>query len=597
MSTVVERIRTLRETMQQHRIDAWIIPTADPHLSEYLPEHWQSRVYFSGFTGSAGTLVVTAKQAGLWADSRYWEQAAQQLSGSGITLQKLGAVPNYTEWLSQHLPEQAVVGIAPDMLSLNAKQQLLSAFADRHILLQHDQDIAANVWPQRPTLPSSTIFVHNPEYVAESAAAKLNRIRSFMHQQGVAHHLVSSLDDIAWITNLRGSDVSYNPVFLSFLLISHNRATLFLVDQQQLNEEARQLLAEAQIDTADYQDAAAALAQLSGGLMIDPARTAVSTLQYLPKDLKTVEHINPSTLFKSIKSSADLAHIRTTMAQDGAALCGFFAEFERKIAAGEAVTELDVDTMLLAHRSRRNGFVSPSFGTIAGFNQNGALPHYSATPEAHSIITGNGLLLIDSGGQYHGGTTDITRVIPIGTPSEEQKRDFTLVLKAHIALATTIFPENIPGPMLDAICRKPLWQAQCNYGHGTGHGVGYFLNVHEGPQTIAYMAPVNPNHAMKAGMITSNEPGLYRPGKWGIRIENLVANVPVDSPAETEFGNYLRFETLTLCPIDTRLIEKTLLTAEETNWLNSYHAEVREKLLPLVEGEAKAWLEAQTQSI
>ena len=317
----------------------------------------------------------------------------------------------------------------------------------------------------------------------------------------------------------------------------------------------------------------------------------------LPDSVRLVESINPSTLFKSIKSAADIAHIRETMRQDGAALCGFFAELEQKLANGETVTELDIDTLLLAHRSRRPHFISPSFNTIAGYNANGALPHYSATPEANAVISGNGLLLIDSGGQYQGGTTDITRVMPVGTPTAAQKRDFTLVLKAHIALAQAVFPENTLSPMLDAICRAPLWQAQCDYGHGTGHGVGYFLNVHEGPQVISYHAAPNPNHAMKAGMFTSNEPGLYRPQQWGIRIENLVINQPVEQPAETAFGRFLCFETVTLCPIDTRLVDTALMTAAETEWLNRYHAEVREKLLPLVEGAARAWLEERTAAV
>ena len=285
------------------------------------------------------------------------------------------------------------------------------------------------------------------------------------------------------------------------------------------------------------------------------------------------------------------------MEHDGAALCGFFAEFEDIIDNGGSLTEIDVDTMLYRHRSAQPGFISLSFDTIAGFNANGALPHYSATPESHSVIKGNGLLLIDSGAQYKGGTTDITRVVPIGTPTAEQKRDNTLVLKAHIALAEAVFPENIPSPLIDSICRKPLWQAQCDYGHGTGHGVGYFLNVHEGPQRIAFAAPATPETAMKKGMVTSIEPGLYRPGKWGIRIENLAANQAVANPQETEFGSFLYFETLTLCPIDTRLMDTALMTDGEIDWVNRYHAEVRRRLEPLTEGAAKAWLIKRTEPL
>ena len=591
-----QKLSALRQTMREHNLDAWIIPSADPHLSEYLPEHWQARVYFSGFTGSVGTLVVTADKAGLWADSRYWEQAAHQLQGSGIELQKVGEVAPYTDWLAAELPNGAAAGAAADMLSLTAKRQLETAFAAKNIRLNVSRDIADTVWADRPALPQETVFPHDAAFVSETAAAKLARVRAAMKEQGAAWHLISSLDDTAWLTNLRGSDVPYNPVFLSYLLIGTDSATLF-VDEAKLNPASRALLAEAGIATTPYAAVREALAEISDGLLVNPDKTAVSTLQLMPSESRLIENINPSTLFKSVKSAADLDHVREAMRQDGAALCGFFAEFERNLADGTAMNELDIDTMLHKYRSARPNFVSLSFNTIAGYNANGALPHYAATPEAFSDITGSGLLLIDSGAQYLGGTTDITRVVPVGETTPEQKRDYTLVLKAHIALAETVFPENIGSTLLDAICRKPLWQEQCNYGHGTGHGVGYFLNVHEGPQIISYLTPANPNQTMKAGMITSNEPGLYRPGKWGIRIENLVASLPVASPQETEFGKFLHFETLTLCPIDTRPIDFGLLTKAEVRWLNAYHADVREKLLPLVDGAARDWLILRTEAV
>lgn len=591
-----QKLSALRQAMREHNLAAWIVPSADPHLSEYLPEHWQARVYFSGFTGSVGTLVVTADKAGLWADSRYWEQAAHQLQGSGIELQKVGEVAPYTDWLAAELPNGAAAGAAADMLSLTAKRQLETAFAAKNIRLDVSRDIADAVWIGRPALPQETVFPHDAAFVSETAAAKLARVRAAMKEQGAAWHLISSLDDTAWLTNLRGSDVPYNPVFLSYLLIGTDSAVLF-VDEAKLNPASRALLAEAGITTAPYAAVREALAGISDGLLVNPDKTAVSTLQLMPSESRLIENINPSTLFKSVKSAADLDYVREAMRQDGAALCGFFAEFERNLADGTAMNELDIDTMLHKYRSARPNFVSLSFNTIAGYNANGALPHYAATPEAFSDITGSGLLLIDSGAQYLGGTTDITRVVPVGETTPEQKRDYTLVLKAHIALAETVFPENIGSTLLDVICRKPLWQEQCNYGHGTGHGVGYFLNVHEGPQIISYLTPANPNQTMKAGMITSNEPGLYRPGKWGIRIENLVASLPVASPQETEFGKFLHFETLTLCPIDTRPIDFGLLTKAEVRWLNAYHADVREKLLPLVDGEARDWLILRTEAV
>lgn len=589
-------LNAIRQKMQVQSLDAWIIPSADPHMSEYLPAHWQTRSRVSGFTGSVATLVIKAETADLWADSRYWEQAQQQLEGSGITLQKLKSGRNHVQDLAETLRRQACVGVAPDMLSLAAKAQLETAFAGKNIRLLLQQDLIDGIWFNRPALPSESIYPHPAAYVSRNAAEKLADVRAAMADKCADHHLISSLDDIAWLTNLRGNDVSYNPVFLSYLLISAERATLF-VDDAKLSPESRSSLQASGFDTAPYHSIAAAVAALEGSLLIDPAKTAVSTLQQLPGSVSLMESINPATLLKSCKTAAEADHIREAMREDGAALCRFYAELEQRLAKGIRTTELDIDTMLLQQRSRSPRFVSPSFNTIAGFNANGALPHYAATAEAHSEICGDGLLLIDSGAQYHGGTTDITRVSPIGRPSEAQKRDFTLVLKAHIALARAVFPENILSPMLDAICRAPMWAAQCDYGHGTGHGVGYFLNVHEGPQVISYHAAPNTDHAMKAGMITSNEPGLYRPGKWGIRIENLVLNQAVATPAETEFGRFLCFETLTLCPIDTRLVMAEMLDHTEADWLNRYHRNVRGKLLPLTEGAAQEWLLARTEPI
>lgn len=596
MNTVSNYLSALREAMKAQGLDALVIPSADPHLSEYLPAHWQARRELSGFTGSVGTFVVTVDEAGVWVDSRYWEQAAKQLAGSGIELQKSGQVPPYNEWLATNLPENAAVGIPSDMVSLTGKRTLAQSLTAKNIRIEHPDDLLDRVWSSRPAIPAETVFIHDPAYVSETAAEKLARVRAVMAEKGADYQLVSSLDDIAWLTNLRGSDVPFNPVFVSFLLIGKDNAVLF-TDQGRLNAEAAAALQTAGMTVEPYAQVADKLAQIDGALLIEPNKTAVSTLVRLPESVRLIEGINPSTFFKSVKSEADIAHIREAMEHDGAALCGFFAEFEDIIDNGGSLTEIDVDTMLHRHRSARPGFISLSFDTIAGFNANAALPHYSATPESHSTISGNGLLLIDSGAQYKGGTTDITRVVPVGTPTAEQKRDNTLVLKAHIALAEAVFPENILSPMIDAICRKPLWQAQCDYGHGTGHGVGYFLNVHEGPQVIACAAVPGPQHAMKKGMVTSIEPGLYRPGKWGIRIENLAANQAVANPQETEFGSFLYFETLTLCPIDTRLMDTAMMTDGEIDWVNRYHAEVRRRLEPLTEGAAKAWLIKRTEPL
>lgn len=604
-SAIQERISQLRQVLKNNDISAIIIPSADPHLSEYLPEYWQGRQWLSGFTGSVGTLVVTHDFAGLWADSRYWVQAADQLEDTGITLQKLQpGSPNHAQWLAANLNAGDSVAIDGNVLSLAEQDRLLDAFdevvdsEEDGIRLITELDLLGEIWQDRPELPSAQLYAHDAQFVSQSAQEKLAEVRAQMQEIGATHHLISSLNDLAWLTNLRGSDVDYNPVFLAHMIVTADKATLY-IDSVKVGEDIAKLLADAGISVADYDQVQSALSELTPDdlLLLDPNKVAVGTLNDLGDDIAMIEQIAPSTLLKSVKSKEDIEHVREAMRQDGAALCEFFSEFEARLNNGERLSELDVDSMLIEVRSKQPHYVSPSFPTIAGFNENGALPHYRATEDKFSYLEGDGLLLIDSGAQYQNGTTDITRVVGIGNVNEGQKRDFSLVLKAHIALAKACFPDGIASPLIDAICRAPLWQAQMDYGHGTGHGVGYFLNVHEGPQVIAYAASNPPERAMKVGMISSNEPGLYREGRWGIRIENLVINQPVPTPQETEFGHYLNFETVTLCPIDTRLVNPSLLTQDEINWLNDYHTHVYNELKDRVEGEALTWLTERTQAI
>ena len=598
-----DRIETLRQTLIAQDLTAIIVPSADPHLSEYLPEYWQARLWLSGFTGSVGTLVVTADFAGLWTDSRYWVHAADQLQGTGISLEKLApGQPNHIDWLAEHLVEGDSVAVDGNVLSIAEQDRLLNAFDAHEITLITERDVLAEIWEDRPALPDAALYAHDASFVAQSATDKLAAVRAGMAEAGATHHLLSSLDDIAWLTNLRGADVDYNPVFLAHMLISEDSATLF-VENSKVSTEIANHLNTSGITLAAYESVQEALGTLTPEdlLLLDPNKVAVGTLSKMADDVGFIEQMAPSTLLKSVKSDADIDHVREAMRQDGAALCEFFATFEQRLDAGERLSELDVDSMLIEVRSQQPHYVSPSFPTIAGFNENGALPHYRATPEKFSYLDVNegegGLLLIDSGAQYQNGTTDITRVVGIGAVNAEHKRDFTTVLKAHIALARAHFPDGIASPLIDAICRAPLWQAQMDYGHGTGHGVGYFLNVHEGPQVIAYSASTPKERAMKVGMISSNEPGLYREGKWGIRIENLVINTPVANPTETEFGDFLHFETITYCPIDTRLIEPSLLDQVETDWLNQYHRQVFAELKDRVDGAALEWLTERTQAI
>ncbi|RQS72332.1 aminopeptidase P family protein [Burkholderia sp. Bp8963] len=596
-TSVPARLALLRGVMVRENLAAYLVPSADPHLSEYLPERWQARRWLSGFTGSVGTLVVTADFAGLWVDSRYWVQADAELAGSGVTLMKMTGGQQsapHVDWLAQNVAAGATVGVDGAVLGVAAARALTAALTARGIALRTDLDLLDAIWPERPGLPGDAVFEHAAPQADATRASKLAEVRRAMHAQGAQWHFVSTLDDLAWLFNLRGADVNFNPVFVAHAMIGADRATLFVADGK-VPPALAASLAQDGVDVRPYDAARAALAALPDGatLLIDPRRVTYGTLEAVPSGVKLIEAVNPSTFAKSRKTPAEIEHVRVTMEHDGAALAEFFAWFEQAVNR-EPITELTIDEKLTAARARRPGYVSPSFATIAGFNANGAMPHYRATAESHAAIAGDGLLLVDSGGQYVSGTTDITRVVPVGTVSDLQRRDFTIVLKSMMALSRTRFPRGIRSPMLDAIARAPMWSAGLDYGHGTGHGVGYFLNVHEGPQVISHYAPAEPYTAMEEGMITSIEPGVYRPGKWGIRIENLVVN---RAAGQTEFGDFLAFETLTLCPIDTRCVLVEMLHEEERAWLNAYHATVRERVGRHVSGEAKAWLEARTQPI
>ena len=593
--SVPQRLAHTRELMRREGIHALLVPSADPHLSEYLPGYWQGRQWLSGFHGSVGTLIVTDEFAGVWADSRYWEQATKELDGSGIELVKLQpGQPSPLDWLADQTPEGGVVAVDGAVMAVASARTLGSKLEARGARLRTDIDLLKDVWSDRPGLPNAPIYQHLPPQATVSRGEKLARLRETLQERGADWHFIATLDDIAWLFNLRGGDVSFNPVFVSFALINQQQATLF-VALGKVDADLRSVLEKDGVTLRDYSEVADALRAVPNGasLLVDPARVTSGLLDNLDSGVKLVEGLNPTTLAKSQKSEADAGHIRKAMEQDGAALCEFFAWLESAWGR-ERITELTIDEKLTAARERRPDYVSLSFNTIAAFNANGAMPHYHATEEAHAVIEGDGLLLIDSGGQYLGGTTDITRMVPVGTPTEEQKRDCTRVLKGVIALSRAQFPKGILSPLLDAIARAPIWAESVDYGHGTGHGVGYFLNVHEGPQVIAYQAAPAPHTAMQPGMITSIEPGTYRPGRWGVRIENLAMNREAGS---SEFGEFLKFETLTLCPIDTRCLLPALLTQEEKQWLNAYHAEVRERLSPLLEGAALEWLNTRTAAI
>ena len=592
-STIPERIAALRDVMQQRGIAACIVPTADPHLSEYLPEHWTAREWLSGFTGSAGTLVVTPQFAGLWTDSRYFSQAERQLAGSGIELVKL-VVPHTAEhvaWLCERLRKGDTVACAADMLSLAAEREWGKRFAACGATLIED-DVPGAIWNDRPPLPHAPVYEHPLEYAIHSRAEKLADVRVAMEQAGATHHIVSALDEIAWVLNLRGSDVEYNPVFLSHLLIDAGGATLF-VEATKLDTNLQALLADDGIRIESYPAMNDALAKLppDTNLLIAPAQISAALAHAIPAHVTLIEKAGPITAAKARKSDQEMEHVREAMRRDGVALVRGARWLEQLLHDGPRLTDLVVDTKLRELRAEQPGFVSESFSTIAGYAANAALPHYSATAESHAELHAKGMLLIDSGAQYLGGTTDITRMWALGETTPEQRRDVTLVLKGVIALSRAKFPRGTSGQQLDALARAPIWAAGVDYGHGTGHGVGYCLNVHEGPQSIRPPRSGQHLEALDVGMITSIEPGIYKPGRHGVRIENLAATV---SAGNGEFGEFLAFETLTLCPIDTRLLDPPLLNAEEIAWLDAYHASVWEQLAPLLDDPAdRAWLESR----
>ncbi|EKT4482716.1 aminopeptidase P family protein [Pseudomonas putida] len=581
----------IQKSMREMEISACLINSGDPHLSEYLPEHWQSRRWLSGFSGSVGTLIVTQSHSILWVDSRYFEAAKVQVH-EGVEVALLTAECTPLSWLVTNLQAGQTICTNYLTLSINEYRDYQAALKKASMAMCDDRYTIDSAWPSRPALPTTEIFEHPLDYTSSSRTEKIGKVREEMLKAGAEYHFMSSLDDIAWLLNLRGSDIVFNPLFLSYALIERSTTYLF-IDLAKVPLTIRAQLALDGIRLESYERYAARLAELpeASSVLVDPSRISAAAYKALPRNVKVIEKTNPSQRMKACKSRSELDHVRRTMELDGAALCKFFAWLETALIS-QVITELTIDSKLMEFRSESQDFISPSFATIAGFNENGAMPHYMATADSHAVLSGNGLLLIDSGGQYWGGTTDITRMIAVGTPTESQRQDCTTVLKGMIALSRAHYPTGISGSLLDVLARGPLWERGLDYGHGTGHGVGYFLNVHEGPQKISYRAQPDSSAVLLDGMITSIEPGIYRPGYWGVRIENLVANVPASVN-----GEFLRFETLTLCPIDMRCIEISHLTPDEINWLNEYHQEVYRRLCPCLNGEPLYWLERSTRTI
>lgn len=586
--TIQERLTILRQVMKEQGIHAFIFPSSDPHNSEYVAEHWKGREWISGFNGSAGTAVVTLKHAALWTDSRYFIAAAEQLAGTEYLLMKdrLPDTPSISEWIEQELSdyESPVVGVDG---TVNTYAYLCELINELNIAtFVTNLDPLATVWKDRPSIPNGKIVLHPLEYAGESTTSKINRIREYLQ----AHHadglLITALDEIAWTLNLRGKDVHCNPVFVSYLLISQDSVTFF-VNEEKLPDDVRNYLLDEAVSVEPYE---AVLDKVKGykgrRLLMDPTSVNYNLVTAVDKT-KRILGISPIPMMKAVKNKTEQDGFRAAMLRDGIAMVKFLAWLKPAVEAG-GQTEITLDEHLTALRAEQPLFKGISFDTIVGYEAHGAIVHYEATPETDIPVKPYGLVLIDSGAQYQDGTTDITRTIALGSLTEEQRRVYTLVLKGHIQLDMCQFPDGVCGSQIDAIARESMWREGYNYMHGTGHGVGSYLNVHEGPHQIRMEWRPAPLHA---GMTVTDEPGLYLEGKFGVRIENTLLIVPAET---TPFGKFLKFETLTLAPIDTTPIIQDMLTPEELTWLNNYHHRVYETLSPYLEKNEKKWLEEAT---
>ena len=588
--SIKERVHALRIAFRPNNIKAFIIPSTDPHLSEYVAPYWMSREWISGFTGSAGTAVILMDKAGLWTDSRYFLQAEKELEGSGITLYKemLPETPSITKFLCQNLKPGESVSIDGKMFSVQQVEQMKEDLAPYQLQVNLFGDPLKNIWKDRPSMPDAPAFIYDVKYAGKSCGEKVAAIRTELKKKGIFALFLSSLDEIAWTLNLRGSDVHCNPVIVSYLLVTQDEVVYF-ISPEKITQEVNEYLQEQQVSLRKYDEAESFLNSFTGeNILIDPKKTNYAIYSAINPACKVVRGESPVTLLKAIRNEQEIAGIHHAMQRDGVALVKFLKWLEASVLSGKE-TELSVDRKLHEFRAAQPLYMGESFDTIAGYKEHGAIVHYSATEESDVTLQSKGFLLLDSGAQYLDGTTDITRTIALGELTEEEKTDYTLILKGHIALAMAKFPAGTRGAQLDVLARMPIWSHGTNFLHGTGHGVGHFLSVHEGPQSIR----MNENPiVLQPGMVTSNEPGVYKAGSHGIRTENLTL---VCKDKEGMFGEYFKFETITLCPICKKGIIKEMLTAEEVKWFNDYHRTVYEKLSPSLNEEEKKWLKKIAQ--
>ena len=584
-------LEALRDLMRSKHIDAVIIPGTDPHQSEYPSEHWKFRDYVSGFTGSNATAVVTLDDAGLWTDSRYFLQAAEQLEGSGFTLRKenIPGEPTVLEWLGEVLDEDAVVGVDGRLFSLIEANRIEMFCAQNGFMFAPDFRAAEAIWTDRPARPMNPAFVHDEALAGEDVDSKVSRVVDALDAADADGLLITALDEIAWLLNLRGSDVDYTPVVIAFAYVSEDERVLF-IDSEKVTSEVKDHLKKYRVKIKDYDDIEKFLGKISSTatVMVDPNRVSDALGQAMICNKTYMA--SPVIALKGVKNECQIAGFRQAMLYDGAAMVRMMMWLEQNVANG--ITEMDVDRRLQQERAAYASNRGDSFHMIAGYKDHGAIVHYEATDESAYTLAPDGLLLIDTGGQYLEGTTDITRTISLGNPTAAEKHDYTLILKGHLALARAVFPKGTMGVQLDVLARGPLWNEGMTYLHGTGHGVGHFLGCHEGPQSIRMEANPTP---LELGMVTSNEPGIYKTGEYGIRTENLLLCVPACS--NEEWGEFYKFESLTLFPYDTTLMDMDMLSREEVKQINDYHAMVCERLRPLLNADEAQWLEQKCKSI
>lgn len=594
MTSFKEKLALLRVVLKEKKIDAYIIPSTDPHLGEYIPDHWRIIAWLTGFTGSSATVVVTESFAGLWTDSRYYAQAEVQLRDSGFELMR-PASPDKTDfiwWIAENIDTGSKIALDGRIFSIEQIRKLKKTLDDTTVSFNFDCDLISVLWTDRPPMPGSHAFDHSTLYCGKERSVKIAEVREKMRIRGVDYHFLTLTDDIMWLLNIRGKDVKYSPLLTSFLIAGEEQIMLF-TDENKIPLKLASEFDKLGIVMLPYEETAAILSALSpdSKILINSYTTSYTLYNSIPEGMKIIEDLTIPTCLKTVKNGVEIENIGKVMVKDGVALTRFFYWLER-YSGSEPISELSLAAKLNDLRSEQENYLGPSFSTIAAYNKHGALPHYSATPESDFILETDGILLLDSGGQYLDGTTDITRTIAIGEPTAQQKRDFTYVMKGTINLALAKFPAGTKGYQLDILARKALWENGLNYGHGTGHGVGFCLNVHEGPQNIG--AGSGSSTIIKPGMLISDEPAIYREGEYGIRIENLILCYEDE---ETEFGHFLKFDTVSLCYIDKSLIDTSLLDQREIGWLNSYQAEVYDKLSPHLTEQEMLWLKEKTSKL